>query len=143
MSDSTIPSVELMTELRPLTDELKIDAHLVELEAMGFTIGAMPATTAGPSLINHKRCHPRACATQHSHGQLPPDVPLSAINVHVVACASSHEHEMVVKKQSELIDRAAHAVSVALSLPARPHAQSTMRFRHRCSQGYRRTTSRW
>ena len=50
MSGSTIPSVELMNELRPLTDELKIDAHLVELEAMGFTIGAMPAT-AGPSLI--------------------------------------------------------------------------------------------
>jgi len=39
MPDS-IPSVELMTELRPLTDELKIEAHLVELEAMGFTIGA-------------------------------------------------------------------------------------------------------
>ena len=31
---------ELMTELRPLSEEMKIEAHLVELEAMGYTIGA-------------------------------------------------------------------------------------------------------
>ena len=44
-----------MTELRPLTAELKIEAHLVELEAMGYTVGA-----AYEYLQSHRRC-PRRC----------------------------------------------------------------------------------
>jgi hypothetical protein len=42
---------ELMTELRPLSEEMKIEAHLVELEAMGYTIGARRCMAASCWLI--------------------------------------------------------------------------------------------
>jgi hypothetical protein len=48
---------ELMTELRPLSEEMKIEAHLVELEAMGYTIGARRCMAASCWLIAAALAH--------------------------------------------------------------------------------------